>query len=147
MEHTKIQGVTPIRARMGPSLALALFCLIGLASAATQPNYKSSSIKVKKTILGLGIKDKEITGVATAFKVSDHRVYCWSKIKSKHLPTLVRHVWYVDDKKIAEVPLSINVSPTRTWSSKAIWPGQWKVEIVNDNRDHILSSVEFLVAE
>ena len=61
-------------------------------------------------------------------------------------PTTVKHVWTADGKKEAEVSLDVKYPAVRTWSSKSVWPGSWKVEAV-DEKGTVLASKEFTVAK
>lgn len=64
---------------------------------------------------------------------TEPRVVLWNRIDSSG-EGVIRHTWYKDDAKVAEVDLTVGVSPRwRTWSSKRIVPqvhaGKWKVVI------------------
>ena len=100
--------------------------------------------QVEKIALGTGLESREIVGESTEFDVSAGRVYCWTKIVSENVPTTITHVWYADGEKAAEVPLSISYPTTRTWSSKAIWAGKWKVDVVSESGE-VLDSRNFTV--
>jgi hypothetical protein len=101
-------------------------------------------VQVEKVALGTGLESRELVGEATEFDVSAGRIYCWTKIVSENVPTTVTHVWYADAEKAAEVPLNIKYPTTRTWSSKAIWAGKWRVEVVGETGD-VLASTDFTV--
>jgi len=83
-------------------------------------------------------------GEATEFDVSVGRVYCWMKIISQNVPTTIKHVWYNDEEKAAEVTLNITYPSTRTWSSKAIGAGKWRVDVVSET-GAVLASTDFTV--
>ena len=99
-----------------------------------------------KMAVGIAIDNKELSGEAAQYDSTVSRVYCWTKISADQAPTTVKHVWYADGKKEAEVPLDIKYTSTRTWSSKSVWPGSWKVD-VTDDKGTVLSSKEFTVAK
>lgn len=101
-------------------------------------------VQVEKIALGTGLESKELVGESTDFDVSAGRVYCWTRVVSDNVPTTIKHVWYADAEKAAEVPLNIKYPTTRTWSSKAIWAGKWKVEVVGEAGD-VLASADFTV--
>jgi len=100
--------------------------------------------QVDELALGTGVESRQLVGEAIEFDVAAGRVYCWTKIVSQNVPTTITHVWYADGEKAAEVPLTINYPTTRTWSSKAIWAGKWKVEVVSE-RGEVLDSRNFTV--
>jgi hypothetical protein len=101
-------------------------------------------VQVEKVALGTGLESRELVGEATEFDVSAGRIYCWTKIVSENVPTTVTHVWYADAEKAAEVPQNIKYPTTRTWSSKAIWAGKWRVDVVSEMGD-VLASADFTV--
>jgi len=64
---------------------------------------------------------------------TERRVFFWNRFESS-VTGILRHTWYKDDAKVAEVDLKIGVSPIwRAWSSKKILPkahtGKWKVVV------------------
>src|SRR5437016_8834262 len=78
------------------------------------------------------------------FDVSVGRIYCWTRIISQNVPTTIKHVWYAGEQQVAEVPLNINYPSTRTWSSKAVSAGRWRVEVVGETGE-VLASTDFTV--
>lgn len=105
---------------------------------------KAEGLKVEKLIVGTAIENKELVGEAKEFNAGEERVYAWSKAVAETVPTQIKYVWYADGKNVAEVPLDIKSPAARTWSSKKVWPGQWKVE-ATDSAGTVLSSAEFTV--
>lgn len=52
----------------------------------------------------------------------------------------VYHRWIYNQQIMATIPLNINASPYRTWSSKRLssaWQGQWVVEVLNAQQQPI----------
>jgi hypothetical protein len=105
-----------------------------------------AAVRVEKIAVGTAIDNKEISGEASQFAASVNRVYCWVKVAADQVPAALKVVWSADGKKEAEVPLDIKYTSMRTWSSKNVWPGSWKVEAV-DNSGTVLSSKEFTIAQ
>ena len=62
------------------------------------------SVQVENMEVGTAIDNKELAGSAKEFDASVTRVYCWTKITAATPPVTVKHVWYADDKKEAEIP-------------------------------------------
>ena len=132
----------------------AMMLALGLANAAwaqapatqtpAQPETKPA-VTIDKMAVGTAVQDRELLGEAASFDVSMGRLYCWTRVKAETVPTAVKHVWYLGDKKVAEIDLNINYPRTRTWSSKSIRVGDWKVEAVTDAGE-ILQTVTFTVA-
>lgn len=117
------------------------------APVASQPAATpAANIKVEKIAVGSAIDNKEISGEAAQFAASVGRVYCWTKVTTDQTPVTIKHVWSADGKQEAEVPLDIKYDSMRTWSSKTVWPGSWKVDVVDD-KGSVLSSKEFTVSK
>ena len=103
-------------------------------------------INVEKIAIGTAIDNKEISGEAASFDSSVTRVYAWTKVTTDQAPVTIKHVWSADGKEEATVPLEIKYNAARTWSSKSVWPGSWKVD-VTDDQGKVLSSQEFTVSK
>jgi len=82
----------------------------------------------------------------TLESANEKAVFFWTEIKSDETPTKVKHLWSVGGETVGEIPLSVNYSRTRTWSSKNIWPGDWVVEAVAPNGE-IMASTKFIVTK
>ena len=106
----------------------------------------AAGVKVEKMAVGAAIDNKEISGEAAQFPGSTARVYCWTKVTADQVPATIKHVWSADGKKEAEVSLNVKYPASRTWSSKNVWLGSWKVDAV-DEQGTVLSSKEFTVAK
>lgn len=113
--------------------------------AAEAKKLDEKPLQVVKAAFGTAIQDRQLVGESNDFDASAGRVYCWTEIQAKDAPAAIRHIWYMDGQKVAEVPLKVAASHFRTWSSKAVGPGKWKVEVVDDNGGEILATAEFSV--
>ena len=105
----------------------------------------SGAISIEKMVTASSIENKDASGESTSFATGTDKVFCWMKISGPTGET-VKHVWYAEGKRVAEVPLALKYSTMRTWSQKTVWPGSWKVEAV-DSTGVVLSTVEFTVAQ
>src|SRR5438132_3043094 len=124
----------PMRNMMVLLAVLSLGATV-FAQAPKQQAEAPKPYQVEKIALGTGLESRELVGEATEFDVSAGRIYCWTKIVSQNVPTTIKHVWYTDEQKPAEVTLDIKYPTTRTWSNKAIWAGKWRVEVVSEAGD------------
>ena len=132
---------------MGSMMVLVAVLSLGGAVVAQAPKEQAEAPKpyqVEKIALGTGVEARELVGEATEFDASVGRIYCWTRITSQNVPTTIKHVWYADGEQVAEVPLTINYPSVRTWSSKAISAGKWRVEVVSETGD-VLASTDFTV--
>jgi len=100
--------------------------------------------KVEKIVVATSVDNHEPVGENKEFAASVGTVSCWTKITGATVPSKIKHVWYLGDKKVFEQSLDLKFASTRTWSTKSVKPGDWKVE-VTDDAGTVLSSVTFTV--
>jgi len=101
-------------------------------------------IAVEKIVAAVSVENREPVGETAVFPKETSRVYIWTKITAAAAPVKVKHVYYYEGKKAAEVELAVNSSPYRVWSNKAVRPGSWKVD-VTDETGTVLTTLEFSV--
>ena len=94
--------------------------------------------------LNFPVKDHEPVGEAKEFDASVGQVSCWTRVIAATVPTTIKHVWYFDNQKVYEISLDIKYPRTRTWSTKTIRAGNWRVD-VTDETGNVLTSVSFTV--
>jgi hypothetical protein len=136
--------------RWTKALAIAVVGLTlpvtGLSQEKTmQP--EGSSLRVVRGVVTAGVVNREPIGDGSVFPPSTGAVYYFTEVEGASGPTQITHVWYYQDQKMAEIPLSLEAPRWRTWSSKRIlesWVGSWKVEAV-DQSGNVLSFQTFNV--
>ncbi|MBI5244381.1 MAG: DUF2914 domain-containing protein [Elusimicrobia bacterium] len=131
--------------------AVLLATLAGAVTAQTQPNTADqqapkTDITVSRSAVCTGIQDREPSGAQETgeIKAEVGSVYFWTEIQAKDVPATVKHVWTLNGKQAAEVELSVKYPRMRTWSSKKIVAGAWKVEVVAASGE-VLKAAEFKV--
>ncbi|HOI42089.1 MAG TPA: DUF2914 domain-containing protein [Elusimicrobiales bacterium] len=129
-----------ITSAMLAAAAVALYAQTETAGEMPEP----AAIKVERILTAAGVEKREPVGETAAFSGDTARVFTWTRISAEQTPTTVTHSYYFGDKKVAQVELAVNSSPYRVWSSKAVRPGDWKVE-VTDETGKVLASVTFTV--
>ncbi|KAF0124054.1 MAG: hypothetical protein FD189_2553 [Elusimicrobia bacterium] len=129
-----------IAAAMVAAAACALY-----AQAGTDGEKPAApAVKVEKIVTAAGVEEKEPVGEAKAFGEDTTRVFTWTRIAAEQPPVTVTHNYYFGGKRVAQVELDIKSSPYRVWSSKAVGPGEWKVE-VTDEAGKVLATARFTV--
>lgn len=107
-------------------------------------------ITVNRIQISTDIVDREPVGVSQNFSGSKiDKLYCFTEILTDNFPTKIVHIWLYNDNIIAEVPLNVNSSKWRTYSSKRIlpsWSGRWKVEVYSED-GALIGSKSFNVNE
>jgi hypothetical protein len=126
-------------------LSILLLLTASFAAAQEKPaKAPDQGLKVEKAVAATGVENREPVGENREFEASVGRVYCWTKIAAQTTPTTIKHVWYVGDHKVFEKALEIKYPSTRTWTSKSLTAGNWRVD-VTDDAGAVLSSVSFTV--
>lgn len=116
-------------------LILAGMFIIVIAPALAE----EGSCQVEKMVFAKSVEARQPVGEAESFSADIVQVYCWTRVKCTQVPCTIQHVWYKNDKKVLEVPLKVKSSTSRTWSVKNISAGQWRVDVVDDSGNVILS--------
>lgn len=115
----------------------------GVAAAQEKPA-ADASLKVEKGVAATSVENHDPVGESAEFEATVGTVYCWTKISAQSVPATIKHVWYMGDKQVFEKALDIKFPSTRTWSSKSVKSGSWRVD-VTDDAGKVLSSVSFTV--
>ena len=105
------------------------------ASLAVEPSAAFANLNVLKATMCADVEDRMPAGVGNTFSWSTHRVYVWSLVQAKHLPSEIRHIYYFEGRKVTDVALNVRSSSWRTWSYKTIsnkrYEGSWRVDIAS----------------
>jgi hypothetical protein len=105
----------------------------------------ATGLHVEKMVICIDIQDREPVGEGTIFPATTGQVYCHSRILGAEAETTIHHVWYWNDQKMADVPLTVRSRSYRTHSSKKIlpqWKGSWRVELTGPDGE-ILDTAAF----
>jgi len=103
--------------------------------------------EVMRIAIAKEISNLEPVNVGSVFDNNVNKLYCFTEIKTDNYPTKIVHIWLFNDNIIAEVPLEVNSTTWRTYSSKQIlpkWAGNWKVEVYSDD-GKLIDSIEFSI--
>lgn len=100
------------------------------------------SLRVEESVLCTGVKDRNPQGASDTFDVTVKKIFFFTRVVGAKTPTTITHVWYWNEKKMAEVPLDVRSENWRTWSSKRIdpsWKGHWAVKVLDGNGELVLT--------
>ena len=100
----------------------------------------ASDVKVEQFICSKNIVNRKPVGISNNFPVDTGKIYCFTKVKSKNIPTYIYHVWYKDNIKIAEIKLNVKYNSYRTWSYKSISKndiGNWRIELLDKDKNKL----------
>ena len=118
---------------------------VSVAAAQEKPAAPTNAnLKVEKAVAATSVENREPVGESAEFEATVGTVSCWTKISAKSVPATIKHVWYLGDQQVFEKALDIKFPSTRTWSSKSVKTGSWRVD-VTDDAGTVLTSVSFTV--
>jgi hypothetical protein len=132
---------------MNKLLGISFCSVLVLGFAAAQVKSAKAAdqnLKVEKIVAATSVDNHEPVGENTEFSASAGTLYCWTKVTATTVPATIKHVWFFGDKKVFDQSLDLKFTSTRTWSSKAVKAGNWKVD-VTDDAGTVLASVSFTV--
>jgi len=124
-------------------------CIILFLFAAIVFAQKDSLITVDEIQICKSIEDREPVGADQIFSKDIYQLFCFTRLSSNQDSTSISHVWYYNDKEMANVELEIGIDAKnwRTWSSKRIlegWTGDWRVDVLSPLGE-VLASKEFSI--
>jgi hypothetical protein len=115
-------------------------------AATSEPTPAAASvIKIEKMVTATSIENKEPVNETSVFDITVGRVYTWTRVTTSVTPVKIRHIYYAGGKKQSEMELNVKSPTYRGWSSKAVWPGDWKVS-ATDETGEVLATVSFTVS-
>ena len=124
--------------------ALSL-CVISFSTFLFAQEY--ADITIEEMQICSSVEDRKPIGISTIFSADVDRVYCFTKLSSNLDTTSVSHVWYYNEKEMANIELKIKAKTWRTWSSKRIlnnWTGNWRVDVLSPSGE-VLATKDFVV--
>ncbi len=116
------------------------------SSPATPP---SARIQITQSLACLEVEARQCIGDQSVFALNkNNNPHIWMDVRSQDLPYVLKHVYYHEDRKYAEIPLVIKYPRMRTWSNVTLQSptrvGSWRVAIVTED-GNLLDQVTFRV--
>lgn len=120
------------------------------AEQAVTPPASAVDLVVQEAKFATSVQDREPLGAneTNTFPSDTARLYLWTVMTGAQEPVEIKHVWYWNSEKIAEVPLTLRYPRMRTWSYKSLpmKAGSVKVEI-QDLSGRVLKEVSATLSE
>ena len=114
----------------------------------TKPNDALSGIRIQKIVSCRSVADRQPVALRKTFSLqTDSKAFVWLNVRSEKVPYTLMLVYYINNRKYCEIPLTIRYSRMRTWgyitlnNHKDV--GRWHVDVVCKGRT--LSQIEFTV--
>lgn len=104
---------------------------------------------IQRSVIGLGVEDREPVGVSQRVSVRQGRVYCWAHVINGKGGTIVVRWLGGKGQRMAEVRLAVDSNNWRTWSYLSLKPsmiGPAQVEILDENGE-MLERLSFEITE
>lgn len=134
------------------AMALALAAMSRAAAqdtAAQAPAAAPAASLTVEAVITRSVVDRVPQDSGPAFPPDVGQLMFWTKVTGGSPGTVIHHVWFHGDEQVADVELTVNGSPWRTWSRKTVppeWTGAWHVE-VRDAAGTVLKRVEFTIGQ
>jgi len=105
------------------------------------------SLAIEEAVIASGVENLTPVRPGVSFDSGVGKLYCFTKIKSGQLPTVIKHLWFQGDKMVMEVTLQVKSASWRTYSTKTILPsagGPWKVDVTSEDGT-VLKTLRFTI--
>lgn len=129
--------------RKGLLTAAVVGAALAVTSLAAQPALADGHVAVRDFVLTNGIVNREPAGSMESFDVANDKAFVFARIKNDGSAANMAFIWYLNDIERARKSLSVGTSSGwRTWSSSAVRPGNWRVDLVDAN-GAVLAQITF----
>jgi hypothetical protein len=137
------------------SLALGTSCLAQTAtpdSSASPPpvseDQSSPAMATSTVVLCKDVQERTPVDAGDTFPSDVGTLFCFSNVTGATSPVQIYHRWYVGDRMVMEIPISVKAATWRCWSRKTIvpsWQGPCRVDVATESGD-VIGSATFTLA-
>lgn len=130
------------------SFSIGILLITILAVPAAGLGQSAGQLQVAAAAICRDVANREPVDAGTTFPLSVGKLSCVTQVTGVEGSGKITHVWYLGDKERSRIDLTVNGPTWRTFSTKAIRPGDagsWRVDVV-DPAGVVLKSVPFEVA-
>ncbi len=141
--HDPASAVVPLDT---PKTAMVTAAEPKPSSPATPPLARN---QITQSLACRVVEARQCIGDQSVFALNEHNnPHIWMDVHSQSLPYVLKHIYYHEGRKYAEIPLVIKYPRMRTWSNVTLQSptrvGSWRVEIVTED-GKLLDQVAFRV--
>ena len=97
-------------------------------TATTAPSDSTAALKAEVKV-AKEVQDREPVEPADSFSADTTQVIGWSRITGANEPVDIKHIWSLNGKEVASIPLQVKSSSYRTWTRKTVSPGKWTFSV------------------
>lgn len=104
-------------------------------------------IRVTEAVICRNVVERIPQEPGDVFPSSVEKLYAFTRVEGATVETQIKHLWFYNDRLMAEVSLPVRSANWRTYSSKRIlpqWKGQWRVDITTAE-GLLLKSLHFTI--
>lgn len=129
-------------------LLLFAFITVSASTVKASDQYETyDDLTLLEFVICKDVVEREPIEVLQSYSMSDERAWSFARISNTGDIRAVTFVWFYEDEVYYELDTRVGTSPNwRTYSSVALQPGVWRVELHNDEGDK-LNEVRFHVSE
>lgn len=134
-----MQFIVFVGSSKGENLMLR-FLFVASLFLAVMSSASVFAMEVEDVVITTAVVEREPVDQVEVFPRQNGTLYCFTRVVGSESPTFVYHLWYRGDELMSRVQLPVNSSNWRTWSAKQLledWPGQWRVEIQDDQGNNL----------
>jgi hypothetical protein len=98
----------------------------------------AEGMAVSRMAICENVEEREPVGAAETFPSDVGALCCFTEINQADPPAQIFHRWYIGDRLINEIPITVRASHWRCWSRKTIvasWKGECRVEVATEAGD------------
>ncbi|SMN11631.1 conserved protein of unknown function [uncultured Candidatus Thioglobus sp.] len=120
---------------MNKKIAL-LFLLLTTGIFAAKPH-----TNISQAVFALDVVDRVPQNIVSEIDNKVKKIFFYTNLRNLKGQTII-HRWLYNDKNMAEITFHPRGNRWRVYSSKNLWhtwTGQWKVEVVNQNQEILLT--------
>ena len=114
--------------------------------APTEPapsDTSAAALSTSTVVVCRDVQDRAPVEPGDSFSSDVGKLCCFSNVVGATSPVQVYHRWYVGDRMVLEIPISVKAASWRCWSRKTIapsWTGSCRVDVVTEAGDVIGSA-------
>jgi hypothetical protein len=114
-------------------------------STPEQRRENGRSLKVLGIRMAHDVQNNDPVEPARVFPASVKRVFCWLEVTVSSAPAAVHQLWYLNDQLKKDQMLEVIDPLDHVWSSLAIEPGHWHVDVRSETSSEPLATAAFTV--
>lgn len=125
----------------------SILLILLLSPSSFAGTQEERGLRVTEAVICRDVVDRTPQGTGEVFPSSVGKLFAFTRIEGATGETNIKHLWFFNDRLMAEVSLPVRSANWRTYSSKRIlpqWTGSWRVDITTED-GLLLKSLHFRI--